>query len=82
MWQVVSYHRGMKSLREQLLKAMESSGKPHSQVSRETGIAQSILSRLRSGERNVSVETAERLADYLKCEIVLRPKGPRGKGKK
>lgn len=69
----------MKSLREQLVKALEACGEPHYQIAKSVGIAPSMLSRLRSGERNVSIETAEKLAVYLKCKIVLQPMRRKGK---
>lgn len=59
-------------------KAMETSGQSRYRISKETGIAESVLSRFMSGETALTVETVERLADYLGLEIVLRPKRGRG----
>jgi len=54
--------------------SIEASGKSRYQLARESGVAESVLSRLMSGERGVSVRTAERIADALGLEIVVRPK--------
>ncbi|MCL2639758.1 MAG: helix-turn-helix domain-containing protein, partial [Phycisphaerales bacterium] len=40
---------------------------------KETGIKQSQLSRLMSGQTGVSVENLERLADAFGLEIIIRP---------
>lgn len=39
-----------------------------------TGIAASQLCRLMSGERSVTLRTAEALCDYLELEITIKPK--------
>lgn len=79
---LASKHRaillGMADLLNMLRKAMESSGQSRYRISKETGIAESVLSRFMSGETALTVETVERLADYLGLEIVLRPKRGRG----
>ena len=43
-------------------------------IAQETGIPESALSRLMSGERGLSVESVETLADYLGLEITIKPK--------
>lgn len=43
-------------------------------VAKGAGIAKSQLSRLLSGERGLSTDTLERLADYLGLEIIIRRK--------
>ncbi|MEP0846411.1 MAG: helix-turn-helix transcriptional regulator [Phycisphaerae bacterium] len=68
----------MAELLNMMRKAMETSGQSRYRISKETGIAESVLSRFMSGETALTVETAERLADYLGLEIVLRPKRGRG----
>jgi transcriptional regulator with XRE-family HTH domain len=55
-------------------KAIEASGQTRYRISQETGIAQSQLSRLMSGECGMSIGTVQRLADYLGLELVVRPK--------
>ncbi len=61
--------------------AIEASGKSRYQLARESGVAESVLSRLISGERGMSVGTVERMADALGLEIVVRPKRRRRKGR-
>lgn len=56
------------------MKAIEDSGQTRYAISKGSGINQSMLSRLVNGERAMSFEAAERLADYLGLEIVIRPK--------
>jgi transcriptional regulator with XRE-family HTH domain len=64
----------MAELLNMMRKAMETSGQSRYRISKETGIAESVLSRFMSGETALTVETVERLADYLGLEIVLSPK--------
>jgi antitoxin component HigA of HigAB toxin-antitoxin module len=64
----------MAELLNMMRKAMESSGQSRYRISKETGIAESVLSRFMSAKTALTVETVERLADYLGLEIVLRPK--------
>lgn len=65
---------------EQVKQALEASGKTRYRVAKESGISQGQLSRLVSGERGLTVDTLEKLADCLGLEIVIRPKRRR-KGK-
>jgi transcriptional regulator with XRE-family HTH domain len=44
-------------------------------------VARSQLSRLLSGESGLSVDTIERLADYLGLQITIEPKGKTTKGR-
>ena len=71
---------GMEIL-EAIRDAIETSGKSRYQLARESGVAESVLSRLVSGERGLSVGTVQRLADALGLEIVIRPQRRRRKGK-
>jgi len=43
-------------------------------ISKESGVAASQLSRLVNGERGLSIEAMERVAEVLGFEIVLRRK--------
>lgn len=64
----------MAELLNTMRKAIEASGQSRYRISQETGIAESVLSRFMRGETGLTVETGERLADYLGLEIVVRPK--------
>lgn len=70
----------MPKILDQLKAAITASEKSRYRIAQETGIAESVLSRLMSGERGLSIETAETLAKYLGLEIVLR-QDRRGKGR-
>ena len=61
--------------------AIEASDKTRYRIAQESGIAESVLSRLMSGERGLSIDALETLADYLGLEIVMRPKRRRRKGR-
>ena len=61
-------------IRDEIRKAIKASDKTRYRLSKETGIVQSQLSRLMSGEKGVSLDNLERLADALDLEIVIRPK--------
>jgi transcriptional regulator with XRE-family HTH domain len=58
---------------DEIRKAIEAGEKSRYQLSKETGIAQSQLSRLMTGQEGVSYENLERLADALGLEIIIRP---------
>lgn len=74
MGQVFGYHDPMSQLLDEIRRAIEASGLTRYQIAKETGIAQSQLSRLVNGERGLSVEAIEQLAHYLDLEIVIRHK--------
>ena len=69
----------MKELLQTIRRTIEMSGQTRYRIAQGSGIAQSQLSRLMSGESGLSLETTERLADYLGLEIVIRPKRRRTK---
>lgn len=69
----------MAELLKVIRQAIKASGQTRYRISKETGIAQSNLSRLMSGETGLSVETIERLAEYLQLEITVRPKRRKGR---
>ncbi len=64
----------MGRLLDEIRDAIEASGKTRYRIAQESGIAESVLSRLMSGERGLSIDALETLADYLGLEIVMRPK--------
>lgn len=43
-------------------------------ISKATGIDQGVLSKFVHGTRNLSVDSAERLADYFGFKVTLQPK--------
>jgi len=59
---------------EKIRHAMATCGKTRNRISVETGIDPAALSRLASGERGITIETAERLAPAVGLEIIVRPK--------
>ncbi len=64
----------MGRLLDEIRDAIEASGKTRYRIAQESGIAESVLSRLMSGERGLSIDGLERLVDYLDLEIIVRPK--------
>ena len=71
----------MGRLLEGIREAIEASGKSRYRIAQESGIAESVLSRLMSGERGLSIDALETLADYLGLELTMRPKQRRRKGR-
>lgn len=70
-----------KSLSDQLKAAAEASGESWYRIAKDSGIDYGTLHRFLSGERDVRLETANRLAAYLGLE--LRPKAkPKKRAKK
>jgi len=64
----------MSRVLDQLRKAVEASDENQCRIARGANIARSQLSRLMRGERGLSIEGIERLAEYLGLEITIRPK--------
>ncbi|MCL2646274.1 MAG: helix-turn-helix domain-containing protein [Phycisphaerales bacterium] len=63
----------MSKVFNEIRNAIEVSSKTRYRLWKETGIKQSQLSRLMSGQTGVSVENLEKLADALGLEIIIRP---------
>ena len=72
---------GMARILDAICDAIEASDKTRYRIAKDTGISQTQLSRLMSGERGLSIDALERLADYLELEITIRPKQRRRKGR-
>jgi transcriptional regulator with XRE-family HTH domain len=65
------------SLFDDFREAIAASDKSRYRLWKETGIGQSQLSRLMSGDEGLSVENLEKLAEAMGLEIILRPKKAR-----
>lgn len=63
----------MSNVMDDLRKAMKASGKTRYRLWKETGIDQSHLAKLLSGEAGLSFENMELLAEALELEIITRP---------
>jgi len=68
-------------LLDAIRKAIKAGGVTRYRIAKDTGVSQSQLSRLMIGERGLSIEALERLADYLGLRIVLKPKRRKKRGK-
>jgi len=64
----------MERILDQVRRAIKASGTTRYAISKATGIPQSQLARLMTGEKGLSIESLERLANCLGLEIVIRPK--------
>jgi plasmid maintenance system antidote protein VapI len=60
------------TMAEQLRKAMQTSGKTVNAIAVKAGIPQPVLYRFVNGERDLTMSTAQKLADYFGLE--LRPR--------
>jgi plasmid maintenance system antidote protein VapI len=69
----------MSIILETLRRALETTDESRYSIARGSGVDASQLCRLVSGERGLSIEAAETLADYLDLEIIIRPKRGRRK---
>jgi transcriptional regulator with XRE-family HTH domain len=69
------------ALAKAIAAAIRASDEAPGTIAKGAGVARSQLSRLLSGERGLSVESIERVADYLRLEIVIRPKRGARKGR-
>jgi len=59
---------------DQIRAAIDSCGVTRYRISKETGIAESALSRFMAGERGLSMKALDVLADYLGLDVVMRRK--------
>jgi hypothetical protein len=57
------------SLSEDLRNAIRSSGKPVYQIAKAAHVSQIVVSRFLSGERDIRMETADRLAEVLDLKL-------------
>ena len=73
-WTISMYTVVMSRLLEELRDAIRKSDKSRYRIWKDTGIDQSHLSKLLSGEKGVSFENYELLADYLGLKITIRRK--------
>lgn len=64
----------MSQLLDAIKQAIDAGDKSRYRIAVDTGIEESALSRLMSGERGLSIEAAEKLADYLGIDIIIRPR--------
>lgn len=83
---VVYSHRirsrgNMARLTNQLRRAILSSGQTLYAIEQGSGVARSQLSRFLNGTNRLSVDSVERVADYLKLRIRLERQGKRTKGR-
>lgn len=66
-------------LTDQIRQAIEDCGETRYQIWKATGIDNATLCRFVSGERGLSMEALDTLAEYLELDIVSRRKGAKGK---
>ena len=64
--------KARQKLTDQLRQAVANSGKTLGELTRDTGIDKSALSRFVNGERGLSMETLDTIGDYLGLEIRRR----------
>lgn len=74
--QRVGYTLGMGQLTKAIAAAVKASDQTPYAIAKGAGVARSQLSRLLSGERGMTTDTIERLADYLGLRITIEPKTP------
>lgn len=63
-----------KSISERIREAIERADVSRYQISNDTGIEESALSRFMSRERGLSMEALDALAEYFGLELVSRGK--------
>ncbi len=67
------YDAVMASIAEQLRLAIEQSGKSRYRIAQESGVAEAVLSRFMSGERDLKLSTANKLCEAMGLRVVLEP---------
>lgn len=68
------------ALTDDIKRAVEAWPESRNRLANAAGLSPSALCRLMSGERGLSVDSLERLAEALGYEIVMRPKRRPRKG--
>jgi len=63
----------MASIAEQLRQAIERSGKSRYRIAQESGVAEAVLSRFMSGERDLKLGTTNKLCVAMGLRVVLEP---------
>ncbi len=63
----------MAKLVHAIRQAVEASSRTRYRIAKESGVSASQLSRLVRGERGLTADTIERLADYLGLRITIEP---------
>jgi transcriptional regulator with XRE-family HTH domain len=61
-----------KNIVDQLRRAMRESGETEYAIAKASGVSQSVVNRFLSSERGISLETAAKLCEYLKLDLVRR----------
>ena len=67
------------ALQDQLRQAIEDSGLTLYRIAKDSGVVYQVLHRFASGERDLTLETASRLAHYFQMRLT-RPKRPKKGG--
>lgn len=69
------------SLSDELRQAVERSGLSRYSIWQQTGIDQGSMSKFMAGERGLTLESIDKLAELLRLHIVAEPELPRPKGR-
>lgn len=72
----------MPPIYDDLRQAIAASDKSRYRLWQETGISQGQLSQFMAGDKGLSIEALEKLADCLDLEITAQPKRRRHAGRK
>lgn len=64
----------MSKILDEIRQAIDRSEHSRYAISKSIGVSQAQLSRLMSGKSGLSIDSLERLAEFLNLEIVVRPK--------
>lgn len=62
--------RQKRTLTQALKQAIEASGQSHLQIAKGSGVSQAVLSRFVSGERSITLQTADKVASYLGLDLL------------
>jgi transcriptional regulator with XRE-family HTH domain len=67
-------------IREQIQQAVRETGLSQREVSRVTGLDETMLSRFNRGQRELTFQSIDRLLDRLGLEITIQPRRSTTKG--
>jgi plasmid maintenance system antidote protein VapI len=77
---IMGKRRPKTKLSDEVRKAIDDSGESRYAIAKATGIDESALGKFYNGQRGITTDTLDRLAEHLKLRIVMDRK-PKSKGK-
>jgi transcriptional regulator with XRE-family HTH domain len=79
MWQSASVNERRSTISEQLKAAILAASESRYRIAQETGVTEAALSRFVNGKRLLDLSSVDKLASYLRLELVPAKKQRKGR---